>query len=838
MKTNNLFLPMMWQLFYANMDINGNRQSRILQWSKMLLLAVFLMPVALWAQYNGGSGSSSSPYQIASKSQLDYLRTDVANGRVNGIHFKLTSDIDYGGAQFIPIGTNARPFNGTFDGGNFVVRNFYVYGSDNYNGFFGVTNGATISNLKLYPSYISGGNFSGSLIGEAKNNLTVINCHAVADGNRYGYAVGGLIGKLYQNTNGRSVLVENSSFYGDVTLKSSSESYFDYGGLIGYIMNGYSSVVLKDCFTRGTVTAEVNKNTIGGFIGAIHSSNVKLIRCVSATTIPTSGTNRGHLMGHITSGKTVNAISTYTTKGSSSTMKGTAYGTLTLTGNSGYSPNWGDVEYEYSRLERRNDDGSVKTEIQRGNERWGKGSTSSYPILTSTNYALQLTSGEGIKNISGNGYNASNRHYRLANLQLTVAHNLTPNLRQRVDFKFTGNYSPSSGSSYSASKNSAGNWLLTPRVDGTVSAKIIDVPYPLNFKAEFNQWTSKVTLSGTYNNPNGLTGKLYYYKRAGGSGGWARETDGQNVTTGSNRSFSKEINIATTDLEKNWEYCVMFVEGSATVPTEPMSSDYQFVRAVSSVSTVTAINLSDFIVESGEENVTVKFRVDYRLVNSAAYKYTIQSSLNSGAFTDWVKDENFKGTNNYYTHIDNRMSSSCDIYTYRLVVSAFGKTFTSEEKTGSKTGATKFDDTQLFKATKGEYADYVRLAWKVMKDDAGSPETYRIFRRVANGDDEFVELEVITSPSPTVYWNDNNALTGVLYEYRLVLYQVCAGVEKFSAERKDIGFTQAFGTVSGRTTYGTGSAVTGVNMLVRRNGLQEGESQYRSLLSENGGATF
>lgn len=616
-------------------------------------------------------------------------------------------------------------------------------------------------------------------------------------------------------------------------------SFFDAGGLIGHITDGYQSVIIKDCFVKANIILGIitSKRTIGGLIGAAHS-DVTLIRCVSASDIPLTSTDMGYLIGYLNTNKTAKTISTYTTRGTTSQMKGSSSGTLSLLGGSGLASSWGDVEYEYSRLERKNDDGSTKGTTERGNERWGK-VAGGYPKLTSTNYAVRLTMGANISSISGDGYSPGTYRYRSAGEQATVYSTLNPTNYQRIEYTFSSNYNHSSGSANNFSAVvSDSNWLLTPRVDGTVSAKIVNIPYPQNLTAVFDQWSSKVTLSGTYNNPEGLTGKLYFYKRAGGSGGWARETDGIDIISGSDKSFGKEITLAATDLEKNWEYYVVFIEGTNTVPTDPTLNTYQYVRALSSVSTATALNLSDFIVESGENNVTVKFKADNRLINSSAYKYTIQSSLNGGAFTNWVSDQSFAGKSDYYTHMDNRMSSSCDVYTYRLVVSAFNRTFTSADKSGSKTGATKFDDTVPFKATKGEHANYVRLSWKVKKDEAGSSETYRVFRRVANTDAAFVELETVTSASPTVYWNDNNALTGVFYEYQVRLYQVCSGNEAFSAERNDIGFTQAFGTVSGRATYGTGSAVPDVNMLVRRNELQEGESQYRSLKSTGGGQSF
>jgi hypothetical protein len=186
----------------------------------------------------------------------------------------------------------------------------------------------------------------------------------------------------------------------------------------------------------------------------------------------------------------------------------------------------------------------------------------------------------------------------------------------------------------------------------------------------------------------------------------------------------------------------------------------------------------------------------------------------------------------------------CDVYRYKLTISAFGTTFTAETPNVTVTGSTQFvAGTEGFKASKGEYSGYVRLAWKVKKLAGGSNEVYRVFRRVADDTDDasatWDELETVTSNAATVYWNDNTVETGVFYKYKVILYQTCNGDETILAEKFDIGFSQAFGVVSGRVTYGAGgNPVEGVSMLARKTSLMAGEKQYHSLHSTGGGQKF
>lgn len=120
MKKINLLLTVPRGASHADTDESGRVQKHCPRWRKLLPLMVavlLLAPLSLWAQYNGGTGTSSNPYQIATKAQLDYFRTDVANGNVSGKYYKLTANISYNSNPFTSIGTVNRPFNGNFDGG-------------------------------------------------------------------------------------------------------------------------------------------------------------------------------------------------------------------------------------------------------------------------------------------------------------------------------------------------------------------------------------------------------------------------------------------------------------------------------------------------------------------------------------------------------------------------------------------------------------------------------------------------------------------------------------------------------------------------------------------------
>ena len=80
--------------------------------------------------YTGHENDES--YTISSAAQLAGLAKLVNNGNTfNGKTIKLGADIDLGGKEWTPIGTDDRPFQGTFDGakesgGNYTLSNLYL----------------------------------------------------------------------------------------------------------------------------------------------------------------------------------------------------------------------------------------------------------------------------------------------------------------------------------------------------------------------------------------------------------------------------------------------------------------------------------------------------------------------------------------------------------------------------------------------------------------------------------------------------------------------------------------------------------------------------------------
>lgn len=193
---------------------------------------------------------------------------------------------------FQPIGTNASPFTGTFDGGGFKLSNLYINRPltgdprSSYVGLFGrsgVANG-NIHDLTIENADITGYSFVGVLAGQIDG--TAGNLHAVTD-----------------------VKVD-----GVLTCTSNT-------GYAGGVSANMSYCASTDCFASVAITHSGNFSSatyVGGFVGA--SSGSTYTTCISGASITTTGTGAGSpAIGGFVGGSTTVA-STYTSCHSSTAI--------------------------------------------------------------------------------------------------------------------------------------------------------------------------------------------------------------------------------------------------------------------------------------------------------------------------------------------------------------------------------------------------------------------------------------------------------------------------------------------------------------------------------------
>ena len=134
-------------------------------------LASIICPGNLFAQFSGGSGTITDPFQISTPQQLQEVRNYPDK------HFILINDINAretkswnDGKGFTPIGSGENGFSGSFDGRNFKISYLTINRPySEYVGLFGLLTGAVVQNVHLDSVAIFGANATGGLAGQISN---------------------------------------------------------------------------------------------------------------------------------------------------------------------------------------------------------------------------------------------------------------------------------------------------------------------------------------------------------------------------------------------------------------------------------------------------------------------------------------------------------------------------------------------------------------------------------------------------------------------------------------------------------------------------------------------
>jgi hypothetical protein len=203
-----------------------------------------------------GEGSSSSPYEIRTASDLQAMQED------RSANYIVVNDIDASGTVnwnngkgFNPIGDFSVSFTGSFDGQNHTISNLSINRlNDNYVGLFGrIDAGGEVKNVGVINVNMTGESYVGGLVGYNYNgNIS----NSYSTGNVTGEErLGGLVG-INQGT------VSNSYSTGNVTGNKR------VGGLVGW--NYYGTV--SNSYSTGNVTGD--NWYVGGLVGKNNEATV------------------------------------------------------------------------------------------------------------------------------------------------------------------------------------------------------------------------------------------------------------------------------------------------------------------------------------------------------------------------------------------------------------------------------------------------------------------------------------------------------------------------------------------------------------------------------------
>ena len=274
----------------------------------MMLMALFSS--GAWAQFSGGSGSESNPYQISSSTDWNTLATNVNSGTsYSGKYFKLTSNITISGStQNYMVGTmsgetsSGNAFSGNFNGdGHTITISYSTNSSFYYTAPFRYISGATIKNVKVAGT-MNVYKFMGSLVGYCMGTNNIENCvsEVAITGTISGDAT---MGGLISHVHGGTTYIRGCVFKGKL-LGSSSNCV---GGFIGWTDHGSAYSEFYDCvFAPSQVTVSTTNSATFSRSNNSNTSGVYFYNCFYSQPINT--TQGSKLQYTITAGSNVGTV--------------------------------------------------------------------------------------------------------------------------------------------------------------------------------------------------------------------------------------------------------------------------------------------------------------------------------------------------------------------------------------------------------------------------------------------------------------------------------------------------------------------------------------------------
>lgn len=238
-----------------------------------------------------GYGTEEYPYVINTAAHLAGFAKLVNDGvSFSGKYIKLDANINLNGQPWTPIG-KGKSFRGHFDGNGKVITNMTVNASagDDCAGFFGDTDGATISNVILRNGKVSGEiKYWAALLVAFGADITVESCKVdgtVKSDVKNVYS-GGLIGYIIGKNK-----ISNCEVNVDCSGKYS-------GGIIGrgeFNNGGGGNITIEGCTVRGVVSS--GDGTVGGIAGLLRYGVPKISDCQSYADIKCDNMSRESSVG-------------------------------------------------------------------------------------------------------------------------------------------------------------------------------------------------------------------------------------------------------------------------------------------------------------------------------------------------------------------------------------------------------------------------------------------------------------------------------------------------------------------------------------------------------------
>ena len=357
-----------------------------------------------------------------------------------------------------------------------------------------------------------------------------------------------------------------------------------------------------------------------------------------------------------------------------------------------------------------------------------------------------------------------------------------------------------------------------------------DIPgclYPTNVEVAFDQWNKKAII--TWELPEDKdsrykNGKFYVYRYEEGS---------NNYTLVGNTEYNDVLMVEDPNVEynKNYTYKVSFLlnswlsndgpEPSLTTESEMLSTTPSYTFSASTATSKDNSVLLSWTHDTPKNDTQLTFKVWRARDNSTLHEVNGQLLDDQGndAFGNTPYKEISAGSGSTTTYEDTQLASQCASYWYRITTDVLGGTFYSP-LIGP---ATMSGNTEIISMTanRGTYSNVVKVQWDVKQ--VGTDKTRFVVYRSLLGSNDYQQIHVTSGTESSYYFEDNTAQPGQFYQYKVVAQNNC--VDPVTNESTFInassgtadGFCQSRGIISGRITYGTGTAVPNAYVLLKKN---------------------
>ena len=347
------------------------------------------------------------------------------------------------------------------------------------------------------------------------------------------------------------------------------------------------------------------------------------------------------------------------------------------------------------------------------------------------------------------------------------------------------------------------------------------VPVPGSITAEFRQFDRTMVLSWSHpTNGNYLSCQPYIYRI---------ETDANgNIQSGKSWSRRGNLDDASTNLSYTddgvqmgsyYKYMVLNVpkdwigkginSGMLSSPDENLLNKlgYSVSEGINTDPRMTIHGLQQ------DTTVTDKVKITWQYsrvpTESATVNFKVLRKTTEGG--DWSEYGSVNGNaqptgGSSLSFVDTDLPNVSTRYQYKVRLSLVDDKYRFESD-AIYAGLLSGSHLKAFEATKGTHDATVRLSWNA--NQIGSENsTYVISRRYVNSESEFMRIHTANGTSELYTYEDNTVQPGYYYEYKIEVYSG----NVLQNTLYDVGFCQARGVISGRVTFGTGSAVEDVRL--------------------------